>query len=125
MNTPQAPPQLPPRQQGLSKYFDLPNWVLAITILAGLVTFIAFTPNAPISSKAIVIGLTLLYLAWAFFVYDWCEQRNTFDAKLIYFGVALGLVLLIFYFARIGVASGSSSFRWPAKAANKAGAGRS
>jgi signal transduction histidine kinase len=96
-----SPPQLPPRKQRLSKYFDLPNWVLAITILAGLVTFITFTPNAPALSKAFVVGLTLLYLAWTFFVYEWCEQRNTFSARTVYFGVALALVLLIFYFARI------------------------
>lgn len=94
-------PKLPPPKQGLSRFFDLPNLVLAITIIAALVTYIAFTPEAPIQNKLAVLALTLIYLGWSFFAYDWSERQNTHASRLIYFGVALALVLAIFYFAQI------------------------
>jgi signal transduction histidine kinase len=95
-------PKLPPPKQGLSRFFDLPNLVLAVTIIAALVTYVAFTPKAPIQNTLAVLALTLIYLGWTFFAYNWAERRNTNASLLIYFGAALALVLAIFFFAQIG-----------------------
>ncbi len=95
-------PKLPPPKQGLSRFFDLPNLVLAVTIIAALVTYVAFTPKAPLQNTLAVLALTLIYLGWTFFAYNWAERRNTNTSLLIYFGAALALVLAIFFFAQIG-----------------------
>jgi DNA-binding CsgD family transcriptional regulator len=74
-------PQLPPRAHSLSQLFSLPNLVLAITILGGLVTFLAFTPSFPTQNKVIVTALTLVYLSVTFFASGWVEHHDTALAR--------------------------------------------
>ena len=85
-----------------TRFFDLPNLVLAVTILSGLVTFFAFGAELPAQTKVWVLALTLGYLLIAFFGYDWCQRQNRLWLRVVYFVVELALFSVILFVARIG-----------------------